>query len=68
MTEPEVSSADPTQLQTLAKRDGDQYVINGHKWFTSSTWLARGRSAPSRRMPHGDPEACEDPQWEALNR
>ncbi len=35
MTEPEVSSADPTQLQTLAKRDGDQYVINGHKWFTS---------------------------------
>jgi acyl-CoA dehydrogenase len=35
MTEPEVSSADPTQLQTLAKRDGDEYVINGHKWFTS---------------------------------
>ncbi len=35
MTEPEVSSADPTQLRTLAKRDGDEYVINGHKWFTS---------------------------------
>ncbi len=35
MTEPEVSGADPTGLQTLAKRDGDQYVINGHKWFTS---------------------------------
>jgi acyl-CoA dehydrogenase len=35
MTEPEVSSADPTQLATLAKRDGDEYVINGHKWFTS---------------------------------
>jgi acyl-CoA dehydrogenase len=35
MTEPEVSSADPTQLQTLAKRDGDNYVLNGHKWFTS---------------------------------
>ncbi len=35
MTEPEVSSADPTQLMTLAKRDGDEYVINGHKWFTS---------------------------------
>jgi acyl-CoA dehydrogenase len=35
MTEPEVSSADPTQLQTLAKRDGDHYVLNGHKWFTS---------------------------------
>ena len=35
MTEPEVSSADPTQLTTLAKRDGDCYVLNGHKWFTS---------------------------------
>ena len=35
MTEPEVSSADPTQLQTLAKRDGDEYVLSGHKWFTS---------------------------------
>ena len=35
MTEPEVSSADPTQLQTRAVRDGDYYVINGHKWFTS---------------------------------
>ncbi len=35
MTEPEVSSADPTQLATLAKRDGDSYVLNGHKWFTS---------------------------------
>jgi acyl-CoA dehydrogenase len=35
MTEPEVSSADPTQLRTIAKRDGDDYVINGLKWFTS---------------------------------
>ena len=35
MTEPEVSSADPTQLTTLAKRDGDHYLLNGHKWFTS---------------------------------
>ncbi len=35
MTEPEVSSADPTQLQTRAVRDGDSFVINGHKWFTS---------------------------------
>jgi acyl-CoA dehydrogenase len=35
MTEPEVSGADPTKLQTRAVRDGDDYVINGHKWFTS---------------------------------
>jgi len=35
MTEPEVSGADPTNLQTTAIRDGDEWVINGHKWFTS---------------------------------
>ena len=35
MTEPEVSGADPTSLKTTAVRDGDEWVINGHKWFTS---------------------------------
>jgi acyl-CoA dehydrogenase len=41
MTEPEVSGADPTGLRTRADRDGDQYVINGHKWFTSGAVGAR---------------------------
>jgi acyl-CoA dehydrogenase len=35
MTEPEVAGSDPTLIQTLAVRDGDDYVINGHKWFIS---------------------------------
>ena len=35
MTEPEVSGSDPTLLQARAVRDGDEWVINGHKWFTS---------------------------------
>ncbi|MEX2236897.1 MAG: acyl-CoA dehydrogenase family protein [Dehalococcoidia bacterium] len=35
MTEPEVSGADPSGLQTRAVRDGDDFVINGHKWFSS---------------------------------
>jgi len=35
MTEPEVSGADPTNLQTTAMLDGDAWVINGHKWFTT---------------------------------
>lgn len=35
MTEPEVSGSDPTGLGTTAVRDGDDWVINGHKWFTS---------------------------------
>jgi acyl-CoA dehydrogenase len=35
MTEPETSGSDPTGLKTSAELDGDQWVINGHKWFTS---------------------------------
>ena len=35
MTEPEVASSDPTQLQTSAVLDGDEWVINGRKWFTT---------------------------------
>jgi alkylation response protein AidB-like acyl-CoA dehydrogenase len=35
MTEPAVSGADPTGLQTTAVREGDEFVINGRKWFSS---------------------------------
>lgn len=35
MTEPEISSSDPTQIRTAAVLDGDEWVINGHKWFTT---------------------------------
>jgi acyl-CoA dehydrogenase len=35
MTEPEVPGSDPTTLRTKAVRDGDEWVIDGHKWFSS---------------------------------
>jgi acyl-CoA dehydrogenase len=35
MTEPDVSGSDPTGLQTRAVRDGDEWVIDGRKWFSS---------------------------------
>ena len=35
MTEPDVAGSDPTLLQTRAMRDGDEWVIDGHKWFSS---------------------------------
>lgn len=35
MTEPDVASSDPTQLQTRAELKGGKWVINGRKWFTS---------------------------------
>lgn len=36
MTEPEFPGSNPTWMGTTAIKDGDDYVINGHKWFTSS--------------------------------
>ncbi len=36
MTEPETAGSNPTLLATTAVEDGDDYVINGQKWFTSS--------------------------------
>ena len=35
MTEPEVAGSDPTLLQGRAERDGDDWVIDAHKWFSS---------------------------------
>ena len=35
MTEPEVASSDATNIETRMVRDGDEYVINGRKWYTS---------------------------------
>ncbi|HEY7381523.1 MAG TPA: acyl-CoA dehydrogenase family protein [Gaiella sp.] len=35
MTEPEVAGSDPTTLRTRAVLEGDEWVIDGHKWFSS---------------------------------
>jgi acyl-CoA dehydrogenase len=41
MTEPEVAGSDPTLIKTFAIKDGDEWVINGHKWFISGANRAK---------------------------
>ncbi len=41
MTEPEVAGSDPTLIQTHAIKDGDEWIINGHKWFISGARRAK---------------------------
>ncbi len=36
MTEPDFAGSNPVLMGTIATKDGDNYIINGHKWFTSS--------------------------------
>src|SRR5436190_21420403 len=40
MTEPHTAGSDPTQLQTRAVREGDEWVIDGRKWFSSNGSIA----------------------------
>ena len=55
MTEPEVASSDATNIQTSIRRDGDHYVINGRKWWSSGVGDPRCKIAIV--MGKTDPEA-----------
>jgi acyl-CoA dehydrogenase len=55
MTEPHFSGSDPTMIATHAERDGDEYVINGHKWFASNAATADFVLAMVRTNPDNPP-------------
>jgi acyl-CoA dehydrogenase len=55
MTEPEVASSDATNIETRIERQGDEYVINGRKWWTSGA--GDPRCAIYILMGKTDPEA-----------
>lgn len=52
MTEPERAGSNPAWLDTTAERDGDEYVINGRKWFTSSADGAKFAIVMAVTNPH----------------
>ena len=55
MTEPDVASSDATNIQTSIRREGDEYVINGRKWWSSG--IGDPRCALTIVMGKTDPEA-----------
>ena len=75
MTEPEVAGSDPTLIQTTAVEDGDDWVINGHKWFTSgargaSFAIVIARTDPDAEIPQARNSAfivdCDSPGFEIV--
>jgi acyl-CoA dehydrogenase len=59
MTEPAVASSDATNIQTRIKREGDQYIINGVKWWSSGAgdprckiYIVMGKTDPDNASRH----------------
>ncbi|WP_103046568.1 acyl-CoA dehydrogenase family protein [Comamonas faecalis] len=60
MTEPDVASSDATNIETRIERHGDEYVINGRKWWTSGAMDPRCKVLIT--MGKTDPEAARHSQ------
>ena len=59
MTEPQVASSDATNIELQIRRDGDEWVLNGHKWFITGApyerckiFIVMGKSDPDNASRH----------------
>ena len=64
MTEPKVASSDATNIESRIVRDGDHYVINGHKWYTTNATDPRCRIAIF--MGKSDPDNADRHQQQSM--
>ncbi len=55
LTEPDAAGSDPTLIETCAELDGDTWVINGHKWFTTGVAHAGYCTVFARTEPESTP-------------
>jgi alkylation response protein AidB-like acyl-CoA dehydrogenase len=62
LTEPEVAGSDPTLMRTKARLEGDEWVIDGHKWFTSGA----NRAAFTTVFCATEPEADRHARFSAI--
>jgi acyl-CoA dehydrogenase len=62
LTEPEVAGSDPTLMQSAARLDGDHWVVNAHKWFTSGA----NRAAFTTIFAITEPEAPPHERFSAI--
>jgi acyl-CoA dehydrogenase len=62
LTEPEVAGSDPTLMETTGRLEGDEWVINGHKWFTTGA----NRAAFTTVFCKTDPEAPRHLQFSSI--
>jgi alkylation response protein AidB-like acyl-CoA dehydrogenase len=62
LTEPEVAGSDPTLMQTTGRLEGDEWVIDGHKWFTSGA----NRAAFTTVFCRTDPDAPRHLQFSSI--
>jgi acyl-CoA dehydrogenase len=62
LTEPGVAGSDPTLMETTGRLEGDEWVINGHKWFTTGA----NRAAFTTVFCKTDPEAPRHLQFSSI--